>query len=540
MPKISRDMIIEILKNSEEKLTALKDEGLKFISAEKLVIRIKKALKANNLENAINTINDLGIKLENISKYSKDFLELTSACHANFELAIEMGADIHQSDELLSEAHELFCDEKFNQALTTVKEAKKRSMDSLFLVITDEIKAIYNQFKQLPKNIIQSRDIQQIFNEVDLALQDNDFNEAWKLTVHLKEIKDNISKPYMEKLHEKAKDDIIDFQNRIEEARGLGADLTDANEVFADLVKLMRNASEVSDYKDVIGYASAGRHALERAIRRKQRVEGQTREVQENLDRLLLDINDLKNHCAIPSSVEELIAGARTELKNNNFESALENVRTCSKKMDKLRAGSEPKVELKIEESNLQPNMWNRTKIMIMNKGLASAEDIQIKLVGPIEVRRLPVLESLPYNDTQTYEIGLKPEGAGTVPIDIDIRFTRTWDGKAYHQHHDLWLEVGGPGQGPPSGVTTPASPTTEPMDASKPHSKIDCLFCNEPIEKSAPIFKCECGTIYHLDCIPNLDECINCTAEIRPRNGSVPRAGTRARDKNKDDVDWE
>jgi hypothetical protein len=547
-------MVVKFVKNTETQLRELREDGIRFKPMENLLLHAKRAIKANKADEAVKAVNELNAKLEIVNKYSIDFVKNLSDCRGNIELAKQIEQDSSEVEELLSDAVRQFTSEQFNNATELIKECKQRSSDNLFLYITDEIKDIYSQFKRLPKGTLNSRDIQKLFNEVDNAIQDRDYGTAIKATKQLKSIKDSLSKPIMAKLHDKAKDDIIDFQNRIEAARKLEADLTDANEVFSELVKRMKTATELSDYKDVIDYASAGRHALDRAIRRKERIEGKTSEVKEQLERLLLDITDLKEHVAIPGSVEELISKAKTTLKENSFEESIECIQSCNKKLDKLRKGSEPKIEIEFDTNNLQPNLWNRTKISVMNKGLACAKDLQVKLTGPLEVRRMPSLDKMAYNENKTYEIGLKPEGAGTVPVDIDIKFTRTWDGKPYHLHQELWLEISssvGITGSTTAGIQVPPPRTTHTPPAMqtqkthtiptniKPNSQIDCIYCLEPIKKSAPIFRCKCGSIYHLTCINEMDSCMKCKSPIKERPhkvGTLPAQN----ENNDDDIEWE
>ena len=538
MPELSREMIEKFLKDADEKLARLKAEGFNVSSFDKLLRKTKKALKANKTDKLIAGINDINMKMKSINKYFDDLLALINDCQKNFELAKQMGAETKKSQELYSEAKGMFNDEKFMLAVSKVKECKKRLKDSLFIFITEEFKEIYKQMKQLPNNIIKSSKIQKMFYDVDIAIQNNNFEFAWKITLQLKQVKEDISKPILENYREQAKDSIIDFQNRIEYARNLGVDLTDAQEVFTELVQRMRTASEVADFKEVVEYTSAGVHALDRALRRKQRFEGQAKEAQYKLERLILDLDDLKDHCAIPKSMEDLVSQAKSAISNKDFASAVDIAEKCIKKLDKLRVDSKPKVELKFEVSDLQPDLWNRTKISITNKGLASAENVRIKLSGPVEVRRMPVIERLMYNTTKTYEIGLKPEGGGAVPVDIDIQFTRTWDAEIFREHQDFWLDVGGLTQAKPSEPEPTKLKELEAVKAKKTTSEIDCLSCNHPIEKSAPIFKCTCGAIYHLECIPNLDSCLNCDISIKPSAESMSTSSSI--DDEVNDVDWE
>jgi hypothetical protein len=510
---ISRAQAIELLNAVEKKLRSFQNEGLELEAAEQWLDKAKAAISDKDQTKAIFAINELGTILDRVNKCLNKYSELAAECRTKFDSAEKMNVEITRSKELIIKAQKLFRAEKFPDAIQTLKDCKKHAKDSLFLFITDEIKSLYNQFKQLPKNVLQSRDIQKLFTNVDDAIMENRFGQAWEFTIQLKEIKNTVSQPIAKKLREQVKDDIIEFQNEIEEARVLGADLTDVQEVFDEIVKRMKTAHEVSELKEVIDYAAAGKRTLERAMRRKSRAEGQRKEVQEMLDRLLLDYEDIEEHCAIPKSVDKLISKTKSSIENGNFEEASKDIETCKSKLDKLRKGSEPKVDLKFEVSNLQPNIWNRTQISITNCGLASARDVTIKLSGPIEVRRLPILEELDYNQTLTYEIGLKIDGAGSVPVDIDIDYTRTWDGNQYHEHRELWMNIGGPDESYTSAAPASISPAITP--GQKKEREIACIHCNRPITKSTPIFKCDCGTIYHLGCVTNLKRCLKCDRDI-------------------------
>ena len=67
----------------------------------------------------------------------------------------------------------------------------------MFLFITEEVKAIYNQLKELPQKALQGKNFQKMFNDVDLALKDNDYSLAWIVTKQLNEIAGEIISPYL-------------------------------------------------------------------------------------------------------------------------------------------------------------------------------------------------------------------------------------------------------------------------------------------------------------------------------------------------------
>lgn len=518
---LSRKLAKELIQNAESQLNTLQAQGLKLENTEKLLKITKEAYNSRRLEETIDNLNELGTKLNELKKFSTKFSEVALDCHKRLKQASSMGMDSSQLNEQLEYAHNLFDNEEFNQAINTASDCQKRLIDGQFLYITDKIKEIYDQLKELPKNIINSQDIQQRFNDADAAIKNNDFVLAWTITNQLTEICNKIASPYLTKVQELAKDKIIEFQDEIENSKDKGVDLSDAKEIFSKMVDRTKKANRISEFKEIIDYTTAGKHALERAVRRKERLETQMASVREKLDPILVDIEDLKNHCAIPNSVEKLIKNSHDDLTQNNFDSAHKNIEQCQQKLDKLRRGSEPKIELKFVSEVLKSDFWNRTKLSVSNNGLASADNINIRFTGPVESRRIPVIEILKYNSTETLEIGLRPEGAGSLPIDVDINYIRSWDGKEYHEHQEIWLEV------IPSGQLISSTVPVAPYVPSKPPKPIpdkgisewtNCLYCENIIKKAQPIFKCQCGSIYHLECVENLDICVKCGSDIRQK----------------------
>jgi hypothetical protein len=519
--KLSRNLAKDLIVKAEARLKTFRAQGLKLESTEKLLNDTKKAYDSKNLNRTINNLNELGEKLNRIKKYSVEFSNLALFCHKGIDQASGMEMDVELFKELLEDSHGMFDHEMFEDAIDMAKDCKQKIIDGHFLFITDTVKEIYDQLKDLPKKIISSQDIQRRFNDVDAAIKENDFTLAWTITKQLKEISSEVMEPFLLKIRELAADKIIEFQDEIENARDKCVDLSDAQEIFSEMVERMKKAGRISEFKEIIDYTTAGKHALERALRRKGRLESQIKAVKDEFDPVVTDFNELKIHCAIPSSVEKLVQNAKDDLENGKLDSVTKNIELCREKMDKFRRASEPKIELKFISESLKSDMWNRTRLAVSNKGLASANNVTIRFSGPIETRRIPIIETLSYNSTETLEIGLKPEGAGSLPIDMDIDFIRTLDGRVYHEHQELWLEVAPSGQilGSTPRKSVTVSPQQEPVKYS--HSgreDVSCLYCQAIIRKAEPIFKCQCGTIYHLECITNLDICVKCGSDLKQK----------------------
>ncbi len=518
---LSRQLAGDLILNAESQLKTLRAQGLKLDHIEILLINTKKAFESRKLTETISNLNELGSKLNEIKKNSTEFSKRALDVHKRIALATEMGMDVSQFKELLEDAHNLFDSEQFTEAIDTVNDCRQKLVDAQFLFITDKIKDIYDQLKELPKNVLNLQDVQKRFNDADAAIKDNDFALAWIITKQLSEICNELIAPFIKNVKEHAKDKIIEFQNDIENAKQMGVDISDAKEIFIEMVDRVKKANRFSEYKQIVDYTTAGKHALERAVRRKERVEGQRLSVLERLEPLIADFEDMKEQCAIPSSVEDLIKNAKDLFDKNKFEPALEDLERCKQKMEKLRRGSEPKIELKFISESLRSNLWNRTKLEVSNKGLATANNVVIRFSGPIETRRIPIIERLNYNSTEILEFGLKPEGAGSLPIDVDVDFLRSWDGKVYHEHQEIWLDVMFPNQ--PTVAPTPIpdyipQPTPIPAGSQKDIETGTCLFCQNNIAKSELIFRCQCKAIYHLKCITDLDICVKCGSNLKEK----------------------
>lgn len=535
MSTVTPKMALQLLKKVEHKIIELRKNGLASNTLEELLTNAKKTLKAKKRDKTIALLNELGSKLETIDDCSVDFLKTVTDNQSLITQAKVMGIEITEFEERVNDAINFFKAENFSKAQSIANQCKQDLIDKSFLLISELIKRIYGQLKELPKNITNGQDFQQLFNDADEALKNNDFPLAWIVTKQLSDSTTKLIEPYLKKARELAKDKIIEFQDDIEQARKNKADLTDAQEVMSELIERMKKVNFISEYKDIIDLTTAGKHALARAARRKERLDARSLEVGAKLDKAISELKELKKYCAIPNSVEELVKKAENDLASCKFDSALENIDSCSLKLDKLRAASEPKIELEFKTDNLQANLWNRAKVTISNKGLANANDVNIRFSGPLEVRRMQALDKLAYNASKTLEIGLKPDGAGSLPVDVDIEFTRPLDDKAYHDHQELWLEIDAGRQ--QVMATAQVSPSMH-TQVKKPRSEINCIFCHSEIKKSEPIFKCDCGTIYHLDCITDLDACLNCDAGIKRRVG-VTAGGIRSA-QDTDEVEWE
>ena len=102
-----------------------------------------------------------------------------------------------------------------------------------------------------------------------------------------------------------------------------------------------------------------------------------------------------------------------------------------------------PEIFLEIAGEGLKPDVWSQISMIVSNVGKANARNIRMNFDGPLEVRRVKTIDQLRAGEKKVMDVGVKFNGIGKVPIDIEIIYGRTLDEKQYLFSEETWLEVG-------------------------------------------------------------------------------------------------
>lgn len=131
---------------------------------------------------------------------------------------------------------------------------------------------------------------------------------------------------------------------------------------------------------------------------------------------------------------EEVLAHVETILEAEP-EGALESLDEARKlllgSVKDLVEEAEAKIQVRLPEAGLEEGEWNRFPITLKNVGKAPAREVRIRLRGDVDVRgegRVPYLES---GERATVDLDVRPQGAGDVPVDVEIAYGRYFDGVA-------------------------------------------------------------------------------------------------------------
>ncbi|GAH40461.1 unnamed protein product, partial [marine sediment metagenome] len=138
------------------------------------------------------------------------------------------------------------------------------------------------------------------------------------------------------------------------------------------------------------------------------------------------------------------------ELRTNNFKKAMELMEKArfvvSDNVKKYSQGKYPKLMVKLPESGIEADVWNKGIIEIVNRGDIIARNIDLSFRGNLEVKGIQRIEKLGVGDKRLMEIGLKPKEEGELSVDVLLAYQRAFDDTNYQFNvaKKIAVDVGG------------------------------------------------------------------------------------------------
>lgn len=250
--------------------------------------------------------------------------------------------------------------------------------------------------------------------------------------------------------------------------------------------------------------------------------DGLNEEIEPKLDKRISELNELvkKNEGSIyvKEELEELEITNELRDKGKIVESFI-HISSALKNFELTRENCYPLIDFKFADNKLIENVWNRASAIIKNTGKAHAKNINIRLIGPIEIRRLNNIPELNAKESMEMEVAIKFDGGGSVPVDIELSYKSKLDEEVYESRDGLWIEVGtGRVQHQDNARANSASSETAGA-IFKPKRATRCKICLGIIKPSSKLYECGCGRNYHATCIERVGECPSCELEVQEQD---------------------
>lgn len=242
------------------------------------------------------------------------------------------------------------------------------------------------------------------------------------------------------------------YRTVLADARRSGADITEAEALLSKAEEAMGKGQ----FAAVIELSARVKDVAEKGVKTHQSAHRAIEEA-EAAYREAASFADV-------AEAEKLIGSAKAALGKKDYATAIDYATQARVDAERALKEGEPKVRLEFGKAALKAGLWNRCPVNIINAGKAHARRVAVRLGGPVEVMRLPLLPTLKAGERKTFELGLKPRDAGELPLDISASCVRARDGVEFHAAEVKWLEVEGPKAGEPAGEEVRGYTTVEDL----------------------------------------------------------------------------
>ncbi|MCK5561475.1 MAG: hypothetical protein KAJ51_12810, partial [Thermoplasmata archaeon] len=373
--------------------------------------------------------------------FENELRQTITSTRARLLEAQSMGIEITTAVEIFNKVGETASNLDYNGAFELLNKCNEKidvAFDQhIFKIISD----CYIQIKSYPK--LDFSTIKVYLNDANYLLKNRNFLEAFQLANRSNMEIAEIATSNIEIFRNQAAEAFQDAKMVIEEARkDEELDIKDVEDIFSCMEENLACAEGINDYEDVIEYGNAVKNALARAKRRWGRVQEKLEKAQETLAKMKLALENVEKHFDLSPEIKEFHIQSEKALQDNEPDKAQELANECVKRLNDVTESYRPEITIKFISQGLVSEVWNRASISVENNGKAIANNVRLELTGPVQVRRIKPIDELGINETMSLDIGIKFEGGGNVPIDLEIRANRSWDDEVYSASQELWVEV--------------------------------------------------------------------------------------------------
>ena len=223
---------------------------------------------------------------------------------------------------------------------------------------------------------------------------------------------------------EKEGEDVSAFEERMEQLQNVDTESMDELGAIIDKGEALQK--ELED--------------LNHSILNKKRNKEQAKiDLYEMLDR----VDEMEGFADL-SLIRPLLEGAQASLESGETNRAIDLVRDSKNEMEKLKEKSSADIGFEMDTEDIDPDVWDQTRVTITNTGMVALKDINISMEGPVEIRRFKPIPELGLNETMEANVAIIFRGKGNIPLDVWISAHRSFDDEKVDIHKDVWVDIKG------------------------------------------------------------------------------------------------
>ena len=261
----------------------------------------------------------------------------------------------------------------------------------------------------------------------------------------VQEVADNVrgtlERVQQESMAKQVEGELQSLIQEMEKARAEGVDVTHAE---AYLVRI-EDALQRKNFRAVEDHMRRARDSL-----RDDRRRTILKRSQAELEKLTSMLVEAKALGVESPEAEGLLLRAREALADGRADDLDAIVRqadaVAKRHIQEFLEERYPRLFLTMPTSGLQAEAWNKFTLELANKGNLAARDIEVRFTGDVDVRGLKPIPRIDPNEKKRVEIGVRPKAAGSVPVDVEVRYHRPLDDRTYELTDSKQVKAERPG----------------------------------------------------------------------------------------------
>ena len=345
---------------------------------------------------------------------------------AEFALALEAarnsGQDVSEVEALLAKATDNL-DRDLEAAWSFIDQAKEKAAEAGGRVrermeeLVASTKTAIDELRALGADVSQA---ELLVKNAEQAFEAGNYDQVREITEN---VGASLNRAKSEVATRKVEVDLANLVSTIRENRAQGIDVREAE----SLLTRIDDAIQKKDYRRLDDYLKRALDSINR--NRKQHVSSRAQTEIEKVSRM---VAEAKEFGADSGEAEQYLEQAKAALRTDNMKDlelfvdrAKIEARTRIQQQLKDRY---PRLFLALPTEGLQADMWNRVLLDITNKGNWAAKDLDIAIRGDFDVTGLDPIPKIEANERKLIEFGVRPRGAGTSGLDVQVTYRRPLD----------------------------------------------------------------------------------------------------------------
>ncbi len=475
--ELQRDISSRAVELARRKLNEAVAEGIRSDKLTGMVASSERLLTAGKYVDAMTAAIEAGDELHSIRENLDTLRVELSSAKERIERLRRTNVDTKEADELLDMAQEFLSTQQFDKCREAIKRASERSGNSFESSINEMMKQNRQIIDKAKSMGINTRQWEDLLEVATTSFNENLWDFAYQQAVQCRD-------GCLELIAKKLSSLIQEIQQKIEGLRRYGASVS-------PIEALIDEAQRAGVEGDV-------ELAFRKFMEADQKISGIEGQHKKYLDISLAAESTMENLARFGLSKREperLIAMAEIE-REKDYDSAIELVAAALDTAKELMESYSPDLAASLLATGLQERVEGEIEISVRNTGKALARDVSADVSGDFEVRSVSTIQMLKPGIEDVIRVKVVPSTSGGVPIKVQIRTKRPYDGKPVSMDLDETLNVFAAGPAYKLGRATEAT---------------RCISCQGRIKPGFDILTCRCGGQLHLSCAKRGNECPVC-----------------------------